>query len=59
MQIVDIEEQMKHTVSEVICVKCGLRWIAVRPDGTFLKNLECRNCGSGFVIETGEKIKED
>ena len=48
------EEDMPHKVSEVICVKCGKRWISVRPEVTLLKQLECENCGCGYVIETGE-----
>ena len=53
-KIIDFEEGLPHTASEVICVKCGSRWIAVRPTGTLLKDLECTNCGCGFVIETGQ-----
>lgn len=58
MNITPIEEKMPHVVSEVICVKCGMRWIAVRPEKTLLKDLECRNCGQGFVIETGQVLEE-
>lgn len=56
--IVDINENSPHKVSEVICVRCGKRWIAVRPTETRLKDLECSNCGQGFVIETGEILEE-
>ena len=56
-RVIDIEENMPHKVSEVICVKCGQRWLAVRPSVTKLKDLECSNCGRGFVIETGEEIE--
>lgn len=45
-------------VSEVICVKCGKRWISVRPKDTLLKDIVCMNCGCGYVIETGEEMKE-
>ncbi len=51
-----IESNMKHKISEVICVKCGYRWIAARPKGTKLKELECEHCGAGFTIETGEEF---
>lgn len=51
---IPIEQNMPHKVSEVICVKCHTRWLAVRPSKVRLKNLECDNCGKGFVIETGE-----
>lgn len=49
---------MGYTISEVICVKCGHRWIAVRAEETLLKNLECKHCGKGYVIETGQTIEE-
>ena len=57
--IVDIEEYTPHEVSEVICVKCCHRWISVRPKGTLLKNIECPNCGKGYVIKTGQDISEE
>lgn len=56
--ITPIEEAMPHKVSEVICVKCGHRWICVRPEHILLKELECPNCGKGYVIETGEELME-
>ena len=57
-KIIDINENIPHKVSEVICVKCAYRWIAVRPIVTHLKDLECPYCGKqGYVIETGEQIK--
>lgn len=54
--VVPFENLLPHKVSEVICIKCGKRWISVRPVKTLLKQLECPNCGSGFVIETGEEL---
>ena len=54
--IIDINENVPHKVSVVICLKCLHRWVAVRPVGTLLKELECKNCGAGYVIETGEDI---
>ena len=58
--ITPIEEKMPHKVSEVICVWCGRRWIAARPEGTQLKDLECPECGkTGGVIETGEEIDDE
>ena len=48
---------MPHEVSEVICVNCKHRWMAVRPCITQLKELECPNCHEqGYVIETGEVL---
>lgn len=59
-QIINIEENLPHKVSEVICINCKYRWLAVRPAGTRLKDLECPKCGlQGYVIETGEEIKEE
>ena len=55
-KVIDINQNKPHKVSEVICVKCGNRWISARPRDTRLKQLECRECGRGFVIETGEEM---
>lgn len=55
-----IDENLPHKVSEVICVGCGKRWIAVRPCVCKLKDLECPQCGKhGYVIETGEIIDNE
>ena len=57
--VISIDEYRQHKVSEVICVKCGKRWLAVRPSGTRLKDIECPQCRrQGFVIETGEEINK-
>jgi len=56
--VVDIEKNIPHKISEVICLKCLHRWNAIRPEKTLLKALECP-CGAvGFVIETGEEYPE-
>ena len=56
-EVINIEDNMLHKVSEVICINCKHRWIAVRPEKTLLKDLECPKCGKkGYVIETGEVI---
>ena len=57
-KVIPIEVNLPHKVSEVICVKCGKRWISVRPKDTLLKHIVCYNCGEGYVIETGEEMKE-
>lgn len=55
----NIEKNLPHKVSEVICVLCNTRWIATRPVGLLLKNIECGHCYNfGYVIETGEIIDE-
>lgn len=50
------EDQTPYAVSEVICVKCGHRWISVRPESTLLKKIECERCGQGYVVETGQTL---
>lgn len=56
---VNIEENLPHEVSEVICLKCLKRWIAVYPLKCPLKDLSC-TCGAvGYVIKTGQTIVED
>ena len=57
-KIVDFYEYQPHNVAEVICVKCGKRWLAVWPAETWLKDLECENCGAGFVVKTGQDLDE-
>lgn len=57
--IIDIEANLPHEVSEVMCWKCGKRWIAVFPEKTWLQDLECPNCGQGHVFKTGQTITED
>ena len=51
-----LEENLPHEVSEVICLKCLKRWIAVYPERTLLKDLEC-TCGQvDYVIKTGQTL---
>lgn len=58
-KIISIEENLPHCVSEVICLQCLHRWIAVRPDNVLLKDLECPRCKTfGTVINTGQELKE-
>jgi hypothetical protein len=56
----EYEENIPHEVSEVMCINCKKRWIAVRPTITLLKDIDCPGCNqTGYVIETGQKINED
>lgn len=58
-QEIDINANVPHKVSEVVCLSCLKRWISVRPVGTRLTELECPCCHKqGFAIETGEVFKE-
>lgn len=52
-----IDEKAPHCVSEVICIDCCYRWIAVFPEDTPLRLLECGRCHQqGFVIKTGQDL---
>jgi hypothetical protein len=53
-----VSEKEPYIISEVICVKCGERFISARPYGVLLKELKCPNCGKGYMIETGEIIRD-
>lgn len=56
--VIDIESNLNHEVSEVICLKCLNRWVAVYPQATLLKDIECK-CGSvGYVIKTGQTMED-
>ena len=55
---IDINALLPHKVSEVICIRCGYRWISVRPLKTKLKSIECPSCNyQGYTIETGEIVE--
>lgn len=57
-KMIDFYANKPHMVSEVICLKCHKRWIAVYPEKTLLKELECP-CGAvGYVIKTGQELEE-
>ena len=54
------EEDKPHKVSMVVCLNCGKRWVAVRPQGTKLTDLECPQCHTqGAATETGEELEDD
>ena len=59
MKSIPIEKNLPHNISEVICLKCLKRWIAVYPEETPLKDIEC-TCGEiGYVIKTGQELFEN
>ena len=54
-----IEEKLPHEVAELICLNCRERWIGVYPSEVALKDIECK-CGAiGYVIKTGQTLKEN
>ena len=49
-------QSKEYVVSELICLKCLRRWIAVYPRDTPLSQIECK-CGEvGYVIHTGQEL---
>jgi len=58
-KVINIEANLQHTISEVVCLKCLERWVAVYPSrANILKKFECPNGHVGYVIKTGQEIKE-
>lgn len=58
-KVTPIEANKATAYSEVICIGCGKRWVAVRPVSVLLKEIHCINCGPGKVIETGQPIDQE
>ena len=58
-QITDINSLKAHRTLEVICVKCLYRYVAVALAETPLIKYECKDCGPGYVIATGQWINPD
>lgn len=60
MKLYNIEQNIPHKVSEVMCINCKKRFISTRPESVKLKELQCPKClRQGFIIETGEEIFND
>ena len=56
-KVIDINKNEPHQASEVVCLKCLKRWVAVRDMKTTLKMLECPECGlTGYTVSTGENL---
>lgn len=58
-KVINMEENMEHEVSELICLKCLSRWIGVYPSSVLLKNIECKCGHTGYVIKTGQTLEDD
>lgn len=52
--VVSLDAYRPHRSLEVICVKCAERWVVAAPAETPLREYECRTCGTGHVIATGQ-----
>jgi len=55
-EIIPIEANLPHIISEVICLKCLERWIATYPAHLTLKELSCERKHKGFIIKTGQDL---
>lgn len=54
MNTTENEDCLPYDVSRVICTKCGKIWVATRPSGAVVKELECPKCGQ--VKQTEEYL---
>ena len=53
------KQNQTYATFETICIKCYQRNITVSPTYVLLKDLECENCGKGFIIKTGQWLEEE
>ncbi len=56
--VTELDDHRPHEFWEAMCVKCLNRWIAIVPCGILLKKVECKKCGSGYVINTGQDVSD-
>lgn len=56
--MLEFETKQGYEISELICLKCLNRAIHVYGEDTLLKDIKCK-CGEvGYLIKTGQTIKE-
>lgn len=54
-KVIDIDAMEPHLTGELICVRCGYRYIGCWNEKVWLKDLYCPNCQQpGFTIGTGQ-----
>ena len=57
-KIDDIDCMEPHLTGELICLKCGYRYIGTWNEKVWLKDLYCPNCQTqGFNIATGQILE--
>ncbi len=54
--VIELDDYRQHEFWEAMCVKCHERWIVVVLVGVLLKKIECKKCGGGYVINTGQNM---
>lgn len=58
--VVEMSDHLPHEVRETMCWQCGHRWVAVYPEKTLLKELECPGChAQGYAFATGQTLPND
>ena len=58
--VIAMNEYLPHDVSELICVRCGFKYIGLYPENTQLKNLECKQCGERrYLIKNSSRNNEE
>lgn len=58
--VTELSDHQPHLTHETMCWRCGHRWIAVHPEKTHLKELECPGChAQGYAFATGQIIPDD
>lgn len=54
-KVIDIDALEPHLTGELICLRCGYRYIGTWNEKTWLKDLYCPYCDiQGFLIGTGQ-----
>lgn len=55
-KVIDITASTPHTVAEVMCWKCGRRFVSVAPSSVLLKDLQCPDGHIGYCFYTGQDV---
>lgn len=56
--VIDIDCMEPHLTGELICIRCGYRYIGTWNEKVWLKELYCPNCQtSGGTIATGQILE--
>lgn len=57
-KIISIDCMEPHLTGELICIRCGYRYIGTWNEKVWLKELYCPNCQErGFIIGTGQILE--
>lgn len=58
-KVIDIDCNEPHLTGELICIKCGYRYVGCWNAKVWLKDLYCPNCQTqGFTIGTGQILEQ-